>query len=193
MTTLNGRPLSLSPIPSGRSKNLLNIGTWSSVSLCLPLREMPLTWELGCTCTVGTLNPAVHWESGLSINIYTKYIYFHFCICTYLFSSKQPTNILVILPMYPHWRMCQPVYIYISHPTSSSLQSVHCSTAYERLREVFQTFKKVVPNAKHCCIEPHQRHPPQMWIPLNVSYRKYTNVAESPPKTSLYCPFFITS
>ena len=39
MTTLNGGPLSLGPIPSGRLKILGDVDKWSSPSLCLQLGE----------------------------------------------------------------------------------------------------------------------------------------------------------
>ena len=39
MTTLNGGPLSLGPIPSGRLKILGDVDNWSSPSLCLQLGE----------------------------------------------------------------------------------------------------------------------------------------------------------
>ena len=40
MTTSNGGPLSLGPIPSGRLKNLKDVEKWSSLSLCLSVRGM---------------------------------------------------------------------------------------------------------------------------------------------------------
>ena len=47
MTTLNGGPLSLGPIPSGRLKNLKDVDKWSSLSLYLQVRGMSVTCELG--------------------------------------------------------------------------------------------------------------------------------------------------
>ena len=47
MTTQNGGPLSLGPIPSGRLKNLKDGDKWSSLSLYLPVRGMLVTCELG--------------------------------------------------------------------------------------------------------------------------------------------------
>ena len=47
MTTQNGGPLSLGPIPSGRLKNLKDVDKWSSLSLYLPVRGMSVTCELG--------------------------------------------------------------------------------------------------------------------------------------------------
>ena len=53
MTTQNGGPLSLGPIPSGRLKNLNDVDKWSSLSLYLPVRDCQLLVSWGCTCTVG--------------------------------------------------------------------------------------------------------------------------------------------
>ena len=39
--------MSLGPIPSGRLKNLKDVDKWSSLSLHLPVRGMPVTSELG--------------------------------------------------------------------------------------------------------------------------------------------------
>ena len=39
--------MSLGPIPSGRLKNLKDVDKWSSLSLCLPVRGMSVTCELG--------------------------------------------------------------------------------------------------------------------------------------------------
>ena len=47
MTTQNGGPLSLGPIPSGRLKNLKDVDKWSSLRLYLPVRGMSVTCELG--------------------------------------------------------------------------------------------------------------------------------------------------
>ena len=47
MTTQNGGPLSLGPIPSGRLKNLKDVDKWSSLSFYLPVRGMSVTCELG--------------------------------------------------------------------------------------------------------------------------------------------------
>ena len=43
MTTYNGGPLSLGPIPSGRLKNLKDVDKWSSLSLYLPISYLGLT------------------------------------------------------------------------------------------------------------------------------------------------------
>ena len=40
MTTYNGDPLSLGPIPSGRLKNLKDFNKLSSLNLCLSVRGM---------------------------------------------------------------------------------------------------------------------------------------------------------
>ena len=40
MTTSNGGPLSLGPIPSGRLKNLKDVDKWSSLSLYFSIRGM---------------------------------------------------------------------------------------------------------------------------------------------------------
>ena len=53
MTTYNGGPLSLDPIPSGRLKNLKDIDKWSFLSLFVSVRGMAVTLELGCTCSDG--------------------------------------------------------------------------------------------------------------------------------------------
>ena len=47
MTTYNGGPLSLGPVPSGRLKNLKDVDKWSSLSLYLPVRGISVTCELG--------------------------------------------------------------------------------------------------------------------------------------------------
>ena len=52
ITTQNGGPLLLGPIPSGRLKNLKDVDKWASMSICLSVRGMSVTCELGCTCTV---------------------------------------------------------------------------------------------------------------------------------------------
>ena len=40
MTTSNGSPMSLGPIPSGKLKKLKDVDKWSSLSLCLSVRGM---------------------------------------------------------------------------------------------------------------------------------------------------------
>ena len=52
MTTENGGPLSLGPIPSGRITNLKDVDKWSSLNLCLSVRGMSVISDLECTCTV---------------------------------------------------------------------------------------------------------------------------------------------
>ena len=52
MTTLNGGPLSLGPIPSGRLKILGDVDNWSSPSLCLQLGEWQFLVLVDCTCAV---------------------------------------------------------------------------------------------------------------------------------------------
>ena len=47
MTTGNGGPLSLGPIPSGRLQNLRDIDKWSPLSFCRSAREMLVITELG--------------------------------------------------------------------------------------------------------------------------------------------------
>ena len=47
MTTLIGSPLLLGRIPSGRLKNFSDTDKWSSLSLCLSVRGMSVTRELG--------------------------------------------------------------------------------------------------------------------------------------------------
>ena len=47
MTTENGGPLSLGPIPIGRLKNSREIDKRSSLSLCLSVGGMSVTGELG--------------------------------------------------------------------------------------------------------------------------------------------------
>ena len=49
MNPKNGGPLSLGPIPMGRLKNLKDVDKWSSLSLCLAVRGMSVTEELGST------------------------------------------------------------------------------------------------------------------------------------------------
>ena len=66
MTTQNGGPLSLGPIPSGRLKNLKDVDKWSSLSLYLPVRGMPVTCELHWLNSA--LSPVVYGDIALSIN-----------------------------------------------------------------------------------------------------------------------------
>ena len=44
---INGDPLSLGPISSGRLKKLKDVDKWSSLSLYLPVRGMSVACELG--------------------------------------------------------------------------------------------------------------------------------------------------
>ena len=73
MTTLNGGPLSLGPITSGRLKNLQDVDKWSSLSLYLPVRGMSVTCELGAVPVQSdgfnsALSPVVYGDIMLSIN-----------------------------------------------------------------------------------------------------------------------------
>ena len=66
--------LSLDLILSGKLKNLKNIDKWSSLSLCLSVKGMSVTRELGlCLCSAdgsnGALSPEVHGDIAPSINI----------------------------------------------------------------------------------------------------------------------------
>ena len=49
MTTSNGSPLSLGPIPSGRLKNLKDVDNWSSLSLYLSVSQLLVS--LACICS----------------------------------------------------------------------------------------------------------------------------------------------
>ena len=51
MTTLNGGPLSMGPIASGKLNKLKDVDKWSSLSL-FQLGEYQVLESLGCTCTV---------------------------------------------------------------------------------------------------------------------------------------------
>ena len=47
MTTYNGGPLSLGPLPSDKRKNPRGIDKWSSLRPCLSVRGKPVTRQLG--------------------------------------------------------------------------------------------------------------------------------------------------
>ena len=74
MTTYNGGPLSLGPIPSGRLKNLKDVDKWSSLSLYLPVRgecQLLVSWgtvPVQSDGLNGALSPVVYGDMALSIN-----------------------------------------------------------------------------------------------------------------------------
>ena len=76
MTTKNGGPLSLGPIPSGRLKNLKDVDKWSSLSLYLPVRGMPVgAVPVESDGLNSALSPVVYGDIAPSINTQYNTIY----------------------------------------------------------------------------------------------------------------------
>ena len=79
ITKKNSGPLSLGPIPGGRLKNLKDIDKWSSLSLCLSVMGMSVTWEFGLYLCSWMGHIIALWfhvvHGGIVRSINTKYKY----------------------------------------------------------------------------------------------------------------------